>query len=51
MAIHKLNSRFIPTAATGKYEDGGGLRIIVTKTKARKWSCVIRLMVGDVKWV
>ena len=37
MAIHKLNSRFIPTAATGKYEDGGGLRIIVTKTKARKW--------------
>ncbi len=37
MAIHKLNSRFIPTAATGKYEDGGGLRIIVTKTKAKKW--------------
>ena len=37
MAIHKLNPRKVATATTGKYEDGGGLRLVVSKTGAKKW--------------
>lgn len=37
MAIHKLNPRKVATARTGKYEDGGGLRLVVSKTGAKKW--------------
>lgn len=37
MAIHKLNARKVATAAPGKHEDGGGLRLVVSKAGARKW--------------
>lgn len=37
MAIHKLSPRKVATAGTGKYEDGGGLRIVVSKAGAKKW--------------
>jgi len=37
MAIHKLSSRKIETAKPGKYEDGGGLRLVVSNAGARKW--------------
>ena len=37
MAIHKLSPRKVATAGPGKYEDGGGLRLVVSATGARKW--------------
>jgi integrase len=37
MAIHKLSPRKVATASVGKYEDGGGLRLVVSKTGAKKW--------------
>ncbi len=37
VAIHKLSSRKIETAKPGKYEDGGGLRLVVSNAGARKW--------------
>lgn len=37
MAIHKLNPRKVATAGPGKYEDGGGLRLVVSKAGAKKW--------------
>jgi len=37
MAIHKLSARRVETAPPGKYEDGGGLRLVVSKSGARKW--------------
>lgn len=37
MAIHKLSPRKVEIASTGKYEDGGGLRLVVSRTGARKW--------------
>ncbi len=37
MAIHKLNPRKVATATIGKYEDGGGLRLVVSGTGAKKW--------------
>ncbi|RVU36709.1 DUF4102 domain-containing protein [Hwanghaeella grinnelliae] len=37
MAIHKLSSRKVETASPGKYEDGGGLRLVVSASGARKW--------------
>lgn len=37
MAIHKLSPRKVATAGAGKYEDGGGLRLVVAKSKAKKW--------------
>lgn len=37
MAIHKLNPRKVATVGAGKYEDGGGLRLVVSSTGARKW--------------
>lgn len=37
MAIHKLSPRKVATAGPGKYEDGGGLRLVVAKSKAKKW--------------
>ncbi len=37
MAIHKLSPRKVATAGAGKYEDGGGLRLVVSKGGAKKW--------------
>lgn len=37
MAIHRLTPRKVATATAGKYEDGGGLRLIVSGSGARKW--------------
>ena len=37
MAIHKLTVRKVDTAGPGKYEDGGGLRLVVSPTGAKKW--------------
>jgi len=37
MAIHKLTPRKVTTAGPGKYEDGGGLRLVVSNTGAKKW--------------
>lgn len=37
MAIHKLTPRKVETASPGKYEDGGGLRLVVSQTGAKKW--------------
>jgi len=44
MAIHRLTPRKAATAPLGKYEDGGGLRLVVSKTGARKW--VLRFTVA-----
>lgn len=37
MAIHKLTPRKVAIAGSGKYEDGGGLRLVVSPTGAKKW--------------
>ena len=37
MAIHKLSMRKVATAGPGKYEDGYGLRLVVSQSGARKW--------------
>lgn len=37
MAIHKLSPRKVETASFGKHEDGGGLRLVVSKSGAKKW--------------
>ena len=37
MAIHKLSPRKVATAEPGKHEDGGGLRLVVSKGGAKKW--------------
>ena len=37
MAIHKLTTRKVATAGPGKFEDGGGLRLVVSNTGAKKW--------------
>jgi len=37
MAIHKLSPQKIKTTKPGKYEDGGGLRLVVSKTGSKKW--------------
>ena len=37
MALHKLSARKVDTAAPGKHEDGGGLRLVVSPTGAKKW--------------
>ena len=37
MPIHKLAPRKITTAGRGKYEDGGGLRLVVAGSGAKKW--------------
>lgn len=37
MPIHKLSLRKVATAGPGKYEDGGGLRLVVSKSGAKKW--------------
>ncbi len=37
MAIHKMSPRKVETAPPGKHEDGGGLRLVVSKLGARKW--------------
>lgn len=44
MAIHKLSPRKVASAPQGKYEDGGGLRLVVSKTSSRKW--VLRLTIN-----
>jgi len=37
MAIHLLSPRKVQTTGPGKYEDGGGLRLVVSKGGAKKW--------------
>ncbi len=37
MAIHKLTPRKVATARPGKYVDGGGLRLVVSNSGAKKW--------------
>ena len=37
MAIHKLTPRKAATLGPGKHEDGGGLRLVVSPSGARKW--------------
>lgn len=37
MAINKLCDRKVAKAGEGKYEDGGGLRLVVSATGAKKW--------------
>ena len=37
MVIHKLTPRKVATAGPGKYEDGGGLRVVVSNRGAKKW--------------
>ena len=37
MAIHRLAPRKVETARPGKYEDGGGLRLVVSNLGAKKW--------------
>ncbi|MCP3679158.1 MAG: tyrosine-type recombinase/integrase [Gammaproteobacteria bacterium] len=37
MPLCKLTPRKVITASTGKYEDGGGLRLIVSKAGGKKW--------------
>lgn len=37
MAIHRLTPRKVATAGPGKYEDGGGLRLVVSESGAKKW--------------
>jgi len=44
MAIHRLSARKIETATSGKYEDGGGLRLAVSNAGAKKW--VLRFTVN-----
>ena len=37
MAIHKLTPIKVKNAQPGKYEDGGGLRLVVSPRSAKKW--------------
>jgi len=37
MSIHKLSPRKVETTNPGKYEDGGGLRLVVSLAGAKKW--------------
>ncbi len=37
MAKEKLSARKVKTASPGKYEDGGGLRLVVSKKEAKRW--------------
>ena len=37
MAIHKLNAQKVRTAKPGKYEDGRGLRLVVSDALSRRW--------------
>ncbi len=43
MAIHRLTPRKVATAKSGKYEDGGGLRLVVSDSGSRKW--IVRITV------
>ena len=36
-AIHKLSVRKVATASPSKWEDGYGLRLVVSKSGAKKW--------------
>jgi len=45
MAIHLLSSRKVQTAKPGKHEDGGGLRLVVSKAGAKKW--VVRFTINS----
>lgn len=37
MALHRLSARKVATAQEGKYEDGKGLRLVVSTSGAKKW--------------
>jgi len=44
MAIHLLSPRKVTSTGPGKYEDGGGLRLVVSKKGAKKW--ILRFTIG-----
>jgi len=44
VAIHKLNPAKVKNAKQGKHEDGGGLRLVVSKAGAKKW--ILRVTVN-----
>ena len=48
MAIHRLTQRKVATATTGKYENGEGLRLIVSNLGAKKW--VLRFTLNGKRW-
>jgi len=48
MAIHKLNPRKVASVKSGKYEDGGGLRLVVSNGGALKW--VLRFSINGKRW-
>lgn len=37
MPIHKLNAQKVRTSKAGKYEDGSGLRLVVSDALSRRW--------------
>ncbi|MCG8037122.1 MAG: tyrosine-type recombinase/integrase [Candidatus Thiodiazotropha taylori] len=37
MAIHKLSPAKVKSAGPGKYDDGGGLKLVVSNAGAKKW--------------
>ncbi|MCG8124441.1 MAG: Arm DNA-binding domain-containing protein [Candidatus Thiodiazotropha taylori] len=37
MAIHKLSPAKVKNARPGKYDDGGGLKLVVSNAGAKKW--------------
>jgi len=37
MALHKLTARKVASAKPGVYQDGGGLRLVVSNSGAKKW--------------
>ena len=43
MAIHKLTVRKVDTAGPGKYEDGGGLRLVVSASGCQEMGLAVRL--------
>lgn len=38
MKIHRLSQRNVDTAKPGTHNDGGGLRLIVTNSRAKRWT-------------
>ena len=37
MAIHKLTTTKVAHAKPGKHEDGGGLRLVVSNSRSKRW--------------
>jgi integrase len=43
MQLHRLTAKAVASARPGKYEDGGGLRLVVSPAGAKKW--VLRITI------